>query len=365
VIGDRRAFLPLLAAYIAAVQSAYVMPVLLGAASDSLGLRADAAGLLTTLELLGYAVGGLVLAPRLDRLPRARIAHFAGAALALAHLASAAVDEFTVLAVMRSCAGLAAGSLMAITNAEIARSGDAERKYARCIAAAIAFGCIGLAVIPLLARSYGHLGAYGYAGVVVLGLLPLTWRWPAPVAIDRGGAMNFAALLPLCGFTLLLCFSDGVVYPFAERMGVGLGLEPVLNLLLAGALATGCLGAMAASRIGTRWGHIRPLVVAGWLTALAGLTIPYAMGPVSFLLATGTKNLTLFFLFPYLLGAAAVRDPSGRGVAAVTGCIPLGISIGPWVGGILVEATGYRVLGWVGIAAIALATPMVLSVRRT
>lgn len=365
MIEARRSFLPLLAAYVAAVQSAYVMPVLLGAASDSLGLRTDEAGLLTTLELLGFAASGLLLAPHLDRLPRARIAHCAGAALVLAHLTSAALDDFVLLAIARGCAGLAAGSLMATANAEIARSDDAERNYARCIAIAIVFGCVGLTLIPLLARSYGHVGAYGYAGVVVLGLLPLTWRWPAAVPIERSGEFNLGSLLPLFGFTLLLCFSDGLVYPFAERIAVGLGLGPVLNVLLAAALAVGSLGALAAARLGTRWGHIRPLVAAGWLTALAGLALPYAVGPVTFAIAASIKNLTLFFLFPYLLGAAATRDPSGRGVAAVTGFIPLGVSIGPWVGGVLAEATGYRVLGWVGLAAIALATPMALSVRRS
>jgi len=364
VISRRQSFRPLLAAYVAAVQSAYSTPVLLGAVTDSLGLRADQAGLLATLELLGFAVAGLLLAPLLDRLPRARIAHLAGGVLACAHLASAAIDSFALLAVARAVAGLAAGSLMATATAEIAHFPDAERRYARCSATAVLLGCVGLFVIPMASRQFMHVGAYGFAGAVVLLLLPLTWGWPEPAVSEERERGEIGGLIPLFAFTLLIFFSDGLVYPFSERMGRALGLETMLDWLLAACLLAGFVGAMAAERFGTRWGHIRPLVWAGWGTALAGLAMPYATGAFSFALATGAKNLTLFFLFPYLLGAAAARDPSGRGAAAATGIIPLGVSVGPWIGGALVEASGFHILGWVGLAAVALATPMALGLRR-
>jgi len=364
VIDSRRPFRPLLAAYVAAVQSAYTTPALLGAVTDSLGLPADQAGLISTLELLGFAVAGLLLAPRLDRLPRSRLAHLSGLVLACAHLASAAADGFAHVAMARAVAGLAAGTLMATTTAEIAHFPDAERKYARCSATAVLVGCLGLFVVPTVAGRYGHLGAYAYAGVIVLVLLPLTRGWPAPVERSERPRGDVGGLLPLFGFALLLFFSDGLVYPFSERMARALGLGEILGLLLPAALAMGFVGATVAERVGTRWGHIRPLVLAGWATALAGFAMTYAIGAVSFGVAAGLKNLTLFFLFPYVLGAAAVRDPSGRGAAAVTGVIPLGVSIGPYVGGILVEASGFRILGWVSLAAITLATPMALALRR-
>ncbi|MHC4955422.1 MAG: MFS transporter [Planctomycetota bacterium] len=359
-----RPFRPLLLAYIAAVQSAYVTPVLLGAATDSLHLRADEAGLLTTLELLGFAISGLVLAPRLDRLPRGRLAHAAVLVLGCAHVVSAAIDAFALLAIARSVAGLAAGSLMATTNAEIASYPDAEKKYARCSAVAVLFGCAGLFVIPFAARTFGHAGAYGYVGTLALLLVPGVWGWPAPQPLaERPERGDISALKPLFAFTLLLFFSDGVVYAFAERMGRALGMEGLLDALLSGALLAGFVGALAAGALGTRWGQIRPLVAAGCATALAGLAIPYATGAVTFGAAVSVKNLTLFFLFPYLLGAAAARDPSGRGVALTTAIVPLGVSMGPWVGGILVEAWGFPVLGWVGVAAMTLAAPFALRLR--
>ena len=163
---------------------------------------------------------------------------------------------------------------------------------------------------------------------------------------------------------MLLFFSDGLVYPFAERIGRALDMGRALDVLLALGLGVGVLGALAAERLGGRFGNIRPLLVGAWGTALAGLAVVSATGPVSFGLAVSAKNLTVFFFFPFLLGAAAVRDPSGRGVAAVTGAIPLGIAIGPFVGGMLVERWGFPVLGWVGVALVAVATPFGLRLVR-
>ena len=359
-----RAFRPLLAAYVAAAQSLYTTPVILGAASDSLGLRADEVGLMITLELLAFAAAGLLLTPRLDRLPRGRIVVVAALCVGIANVVSGSLDTLGALMCARVLAGASVGGLLATTSAEIAHYADAEARYARCMMVALVFGCIGIFIIPEAARRFGHAGSYGYIAAVVMLLVPFMRGWPPappPKEVQRG---DLRALYPLFAFVVLLFFSDGLVYPFAERIGRALGLERTLDVVLALSLGVGILGALGAERLGSRFGNVRPLLVGAWGTALAGLAVVCATGPVSFGLAASAKNVTMFFLLPYLFGAAAVRDPSGRGVAAVTGVIPLGIAIGPFAGGLMVERWGFPVLGWVGVALVAAATPFALRLVR-
>jgi len=359
-----KAISPLVVAYVAAAQSLYTTPVLLGAVSDSLGLRADQVGLMITIELLAFAAAGLLLAPRLDRLPRGRIVILAALGVGIANVASGAIDTLGALTVARAFAGISLGCLLATTSAEIAHFADAEARYARCMMVALAFGCVGIFIIPEAARRFGHAGSYGYIAAVVVLLVPFMRGWPPqppPQDAQRG---DLRSLYPLFAFVVLLFFSDGLVYPFAERIGRALDMDRALDLILALSLGVGLFGALAAERLGGRFGNVRPLLVGAWGTALSGLAVVCATGPVSFALGASAKNLTMFFLFPFLLGAAAVRDPSGRGAAAVTGVVPLGIAIGPFVGGMLVERWGFPVLGWVGVALVAVATPFAVRLLR-
>ena len=254
----------MLAAYVAAAQSLYTTPVLLGAVTDSLDLRADQVGLMTTLELLGFACAGLFLSPRLDRLPRQRIAVIAALGAGAANVLAGAIDTLPVLTGARVLAGLSVGALLATTNAEIAHFADAERRYARCMMVGLLFGCVSIFVIPEAARRFGHAGSYGYIATFILLMVPLMRGWPPPPAAREMERGDIRALWPLFVFVLLLFFSDGLVYPFAERIGRALGLRRSLDVLLAIALGIGLFGAGGAARLGPRFGNLRPMLVGAW-----------------------------------------------------------------------------------------------------
>jgi predicted MFS family arabinose efflux permease len=361
-----RPWFPLAVAFAAANFSLYLTPLILGAASDSLDLSSDQAGLLTTLEFAGLGLASLLVATRfVHRLDRRRLTLLGAALAAAGHLFAVAVDSYAVMLPTRFAIGVGEGVLLAATNATIALSAGAARVYARCILTTILAASVGYAVCPSAIAAWGHRGAHGCAAVVLLLALVFVARGSHPAgAPQRERAVGPAIARWLLGLTLLVTLSDGLVWPFAERIGRTLGLEgETLGWMLGLSLAAGLLGAGAAERLGTRFGYLRPLLLGLWGTALAGWGMANSGTPATLFATTVSKNVTILFFFPYLLGVAAAVDRSGRTAAAVTGAMPLGVAAGPWLGGLVVEAAGFSALGWGGLGGALLATGILLRAR--
>jgi predicted MFS family arabinose efflux permease len=361
-----RPWIPLAVAFAAANFSPYLTPLILGAASDSLGLSPDQAGLLTTLEFSGLGVASLLVAKWVHRLDRRRLTLLGAGLAAAGHLLAATVDTYAVMLPVRFTVGVGEGVMLAATNATIAVAAGSARVYARCILATILVASAGYAVGPTAIAAWGHRGAHGCVAVVLFLAFLFIARWSHPPA--RTQARERAAGSPivawLLGMTLLVTLSDGLVWPFAERIGRTLGIEgETLGWMLGGSLAAGLVGAGAAERLGTRFGYVGPLLLGLWGTALAGWGMANAGAPGVLFATTVAKNVTILFFFPYLLGLAAAVDPTGRTAAAVTGAMPLGVAAGPWLGGLVVNAAGFSALGWGGLGGALLATWILLRAR--
>ena len=362
-----RPWFPLAVAFAAANFSPYLTPLILGAASDSLGLSPDQAGLLTTLEFAGLGLASLLVATFAHRLDRRRLT-LSGVALAAAgHLLATMVSGYAAMLPVRFAIGLGEGVLLAATNATIAVSAGAARVYARCIVTTVLAASVGYAVCPLAIAAWGHRGAHGCVAVVLLLALVFVARRSHPAPATRQERAAGPAIVGwLLGLTFVVTLSDGLVWPFAERIGRTLGLEgETLGWMLGASLAAGLLGAGAAERLGTRFGYLRPLLLGLWGTALAGWGMANAGTPATLFVTTVLKNVTILFFFPYLLGVAAAIDRTGRTAAAVTGAMPLGVAAGPWLGGLVVEAAGFSALGWGGLVGAFLATWILLRARGT
>jgi len=355
------------AAYVAALFSPQLSPMLLGAASEGLGLAPGRAGLVTTVEFLCQGVAALLVSPFVHRLDRRRIVVATVAVLAVGHAASAAAGSFGLLVATRILVGSTQGLLLGTINAEIARTRDPERTYAACFLGAIVFGAAGFFCMPVVMGWFGaQRGAYGLAALVAAVAWPLVTRFPRSgrEVVASGAQGPPRAVLVLLAATVMISWSDGLVWPFAERIGSALGVFPrVLGWLLGAGIMAGLLGSLGARALGARLGYFGPAAFGMAGTALGGLAMTLAGGPQALACATILKNGTVFFLFPYLLALAADADRSGRGASAMTGCLPLGFALGPVVGGGLIERFGFPALGWAGICLAAVAIGLLVVAR--
>jgi len=342
-------------------------PMLLGSAIDGLSLDSRQGGLYLTLELLCFAVASVSVAARIDFLPRRRLALGAAFGVCVGHAAAAAAPSFAFLCAARVFAGACAGALAATANATIAGTRDPDRNFALCVTALVAATVVTLVLMPTFSVPYAHRGAYGVLAGVSLLLLPALWLFPTdpaaapPLAKPTGSIGGLGALL--LGSGLLVAASDGVIFSFAERIGLSIGLDAQqLGVGLGLAYLPALAGSLLAARLDTRFGRARPMLVAIATTALGGFTVAQTSSPQVFFAAIAIKNFSLFFWVPYFLGTTAAVDSRGRLAAAAAGIYLLGIGIGPSIAGWVVMHWSYGMLGWVGLSLASIAIALVLPV---
>lgn len=359
-------------ALVVAYLSGNMAPMLLGAVQDGLELTRGQAGLLTTLEFAAYGASALLLAPWLPRLPRRRIAMLATLVAAIAHVISAAGTTYALVAPARILAGAAHGAVIASAFAIIARARDSERIYARGFSAVVVVASVGYFVLPRVTPSFSYHGAYVYVGLMALALFPVLRLLPADDRSGDGGPaagggerLGIAVVVALFAAGLV-SFSDGLVWTMSERIGVSLGMSPrQIGSILGPSIVAGLIGTILAERIGARRGLAIPLMAGIWATAIAGFVLANASGVGAYATGAVLKNITLFFVLPYLAASAAALDPEGRAAAATGGVIPLGYGTGPYVAGLLVERWGFGLVGWCGLGVVAVATIIYVRVFRT
>nr|WP_099908129.1 MFS transporter [Streptomyces sp. TLI_171] len=135
--------------------------------------------------------------------------------------------------------------------------------------------------------------------------------------------------------------------------------------------STGYLVAVAAllvvaGRIGDRYGHRRTLLagVAGFGAASAGIALAPGIGWVIGLrVAQGAFGALLQPGTLALLRLCCPPDRLGRAIAVRTGAIAVAAGAGPLLGGVLVDAFGWRAVFWINVPVAVLIAGMTLALR--
>jgi predicted MFS family arabinose efflux permease len=363
-----RLLLAVVAAFGVAYEGVNALPLLLGSLVDGLGLDEAGAGALGSLELGGLAASSLLLAPRVDRMSRRRLA-FCGALGACAgHGLSALADSFSILALARFAAGLGEGATIAAANSAAASARDPDRLFAKASVLGGLIAAATLVALPYAIEPWSYPGGFGaVAGITVLCVPFLLWlpTIPESAAAARGlpgrrllGVVTLAA-------TLLFSAAQGAIWAFSERIGIAIGFSrEEVGLALGVTTLAGLAGGVIAAVLGTRGG--RPLlltlglganVVSTWMVVMAGSSELYLTG----LLAWG---IAFYFALPYLLGTAAALDPLGRWAAAAAGASAVGMALGPGAAGLVVSESGYPALAGFVIACGVGAAMLILPAAR-
>jgi predicted MFS family arabinose efflux permease len=353
--------------------SANLAPLLLGAAQDGMALTGGQAGLLTTLEFVAFGACAVALSPWLPRMPKRRVVVAGALVAAASHVFAALAPSYALVAVARALAGAGHGTVVSTAFAVVASLPESERIYARCYGTVLVLAAAAYFAIPPGVDAAGYRGAYALVALFLVVLLPVVGWMPRgvrsraassaatpddPRAIDRPALSRppAAALLALVA-AVLVAFSDGLAWTMTERIGVSLGIESRrISLILGPSLVTGLVGTVVADRLGTRRGLRGPLLIGVWATAVAGLVITTSGGEGHYITGAVLKNVTMFFLLPYMLGTAAALDPQGRAAGATGGIIPMGYGLGPYAAGLIADRWGFAVIGLVGLGVVAVAT---------
>ncbi len=341
----------------------YVQPFVVGSLIDSLGFSEAEAGLLVTAEFSALALislGGASLIARLET--PVKLAMAAAFLAVLGNLLSAFLSDFAWLLPARIVTGLASGISLAIGSTALARVSSPDRKMALVL---FGRGVMGALMIPLIAMAisrFGYRGSYGFLAVLPLAVIPLLSWLPC----RRGAAATGRALLDdgirLPVFILLLgmfqlTLGESVLYSFAERKGVEIGMSlDLIALVITVTTLGGLLGASIPAALGLKFGRQLPVYASMLVIFLAGCTTLRAEGMTGYTLGLTGFAIGFAVGIPFLFGFSTLLGRTGAVTSALGAMMVGGHTVGPAVAGYVIEAGGFALLtsfyAWVTASAL-------------
>ena len=350
-----------------------ILPVFVGALVDFGGLSMGQAGAVASADLAGIFAASIAALAWVRRVDWRRVALFSLACMLPGNIACIWVDGFVPLLVLRGALGFAAGNLMAIGMAHLARVAKPDRAFALAIAAQVAFSTAALWTMPGAVQSWGLASLFGLLALLsTIGLLAATRLvrgTESPVPEAPGKATGRTHIFVVLFANTIFFIAQSGVWAFLERIATQAGLAPeTVGTMLAISVSLALAGPLAASLIADRYGRALPLAVvaAGQLATLWIMQGP--IGASLFLLAATGFQIFWNFAIPYIVAIVAALDRARRYIVLVTPFQAAGIALGPVLAGNLAgngELWAIAVLGGAAVlVSVVLLIPYALRYPR-
>ena len=326
-----------------------IQPVFLGALAETFGLSGRQLGFVGGAELGGSCLASLTAIYWFQRAQIRTLAVFAIAVAAVGNIMSTWAVDYSALLLARFTIGfLGSGVLYAFTLGLIGQLENPDRLIAIAIVTQVVSLAIGMACVPLLMARWGLMGVtctlalLFLTALICVPLLPMRAR-AERVLSKESGRLAFLPLGLLLSL-IIFCVGLGAVWPFIERMGnsAGFSMVEVGNALALSGLLGG-LGAGVAALLGLRLGRLLPVTIAITLGLLAGFILATRSDWASYIIAIALFNFAWNLTFPYLMGAIAAADISGRFMVLIPAAQTGGYATGPVLVGLFLVDDGYQV----------------------
>ncbi|MGW8486541.1 Cmx/CmrA family chloramphenicol efflux MFS transporter [Streptomyces sp. NPDC055886] len=354
--------------------SEFMLSGLLSGIAADLGVSLAAAGLLTSAFAIGMVVGAPLMALAGRNWPRRRALLLFLAVFIAVHVVGALTPHYGVLLATRFVGALANAGFWAVAlSTAVAMVPDRLKGRATAVVVGgVTIACVvGVPAGAVLGERWGWRSAFWAVAVVSLPAVLAVLRSipggrgtgvaavPVPVR-DELRALTGPLLRPVLLTMALVQGATFCAFSYLEPLltreaGLGAGWVPV-GLALFGA------GAFAGVTVAGRFADARPVAVVG--TGMAALSLGWAAlalaagSPVSALVLVPLLGLFAFgtgtALITRVLGLAP-GAPTLAGAFSTT-AFNLGAAVGPWAGGLALDAGfGYRAPVWVSALLMVLA----------
>jgi predicted MFS family arabinose efflux permease len=341
------------------------LPLEISGMVEQFGFTEAAAGRIASAHLFGIAAASIVLATRVQRV-NLRVVCSAGVLLAgVANAVSALTPSTTILVVGRVLTGLGEGAVLAVVHVLVARSDSVDRRAALSSFVVIITGAILYPLLGPLFASHHAAAVFGLAALLafVLGGTALTIRqMPMGEASEMRQEGNRRPAAPRrAGTTALIAIiffyvGEGALWGYAARIGAGTGMsgEAISNTLAYAFLAS-LFGPVLAHLWKDRFGRVPPIIVSIAFLCVVALVLGFSREPANFIVATVVFYFMFVFAVVYSTALVAALDSTGRLAAAVPGVRTIGTALGPLVGSVALDVSGFGALGIVSLACYLVA----------
>lgn len=348
-----------------------LMPALLAAVIQQLGINEAQAGMAGTMQLGGLALALFTSTLVLDRV-NVRNLVLLGTLVTIAGLSlTVSTNSFQAVLIGLGASGVGMGMVLAGGNTLVASSKSPDKLFATIFALGQATAILILIVVlPSAVSNFGFQGGFGTValwtaimGGVLFFTVPLSIKRQQKAHTGRDSLLIFST--PVVLAMLMLGLADASVWPFSQQIGSSLGMGPgAAESVLGAALAAGVIGSFAAAWLGLRLGRVLPMVVGIIILAFCYYQVLNATTSQVYAIAQVAVVFSYGFSIPYFFGLCCVLDSSGRCMSAGTGMQMTGLAMAPWIAGSLIVKSGYPALGIAVVSAVGLALILgLLSVR--
>lgn len=317
-----------------------IMPIVPSVLIEQLGLSSEAATSVISAEVGGGALASVLAMFWIGRVNwRTAIVASIGVVV-VGNAVSVFITDVSMLTAVRFLVGLLGqGTAFAIGIAMIGSTKDQDKNFGLVIAAQVAFGVVTLLSLQRLVNAFDSVGGvYVTLAVAALAGLPLIRNLPTgfdAVPEDHAAAAGGSVLLPVTGLIVMLiwCCGLGAMWAFVGQIGVANGLEAVLaQQSLAVSSTVAIVGAIAAATLASRGvGRFLPVTIALLVQMVMAWLLQDQMSWIELAIKASIFQVFWNLTGPFIMGAIAVSDTTGKVAVLIPAAQTAGFSIGPLI----------------------------------
>lgn len=326
-------------------------PAVAGQVALQWGLNETQIGDLFSVELGAMSLATLPAYWWLSKVNWHHAGYVAAAFFILGNIASAFIQDYQMILIVRFLASLGGGSLMILSISCAASAPNPSRVYSFWLLGQLAFGTIGLLIFPPLFAKFGIQAIYFTLAGTMLISLPLIKSFPTrPIVISPSihsgapSASNLKKCFAILGvLSFYICISS--VWTFIGVSAVAAGLdENNAGRVLSVATGAGIIGAIVAGILSAKQSRQFMLLI-GYGLLLGGVMLLFGTPNIwRFVIAAVAFKFTWSFVCPFMLAQIADLDPSGKLMNSSNLVIGGGLAIGPMIAGRLLQFQGMNML---------------------
>jgi predicted MFS family arabinose efflux permease len=338
---DRNAPISIAAAVYVSIVGVFalmIMPIVPGVLISQLGFSGEAAVGVISAEVVGGALASILAMFWISRINWRIAALCSVLVVVIGNVVSVFITDATTLTFVRFLVGLLGqGTAFVIGISMIQSTTDPDKNFGFVIAAQVAFGVLALLSLQRIVIGFDSVGGVyiPLAALAIIGL-PLIRKLATgfeaqPDQADQKQAGS--VFLPVAGLLVMLiwCIGLGSMWAFVSLIGEAGGLDAVdAQLALAVSSGVAILGAIGAAALaGKGVGRFMPVTIA--LLAQAGMAW-FLQGEMNWLeMAIKASIFQIFWNMtgPFIMGAIASSDTSGKVSVLIPAAQTAGFSIGP------------------------------------
>ena len=335
-----------------------IQPVLLGGIVDQLNFDRAMVGWISTVNVIGIAIGGIVITLLIGRFSLLRMIQVGLIGLVLFDVGSIFIQAEFPMLVIRSLSGFFGGLVYAGAMAAFSGFKDNIKAFGIYVMVYSFWSILALFALPDLIEWYGLILGFGtllllttisIIGSFMLRLPPI--RAKEMISLKDLLSQRLVVLSLLSYFMMQL--AGGVVWAYLERIAKEAAISSTFTGI---ALSVSGVVALASGwivlEIGTKWGIKKPFIGGILIMIISAISLLASEFQWIYLIGLSIFCGGWAFLIPYYQKIQAQFDISGKVVSLGTIVNMGGRAAGPALAALLLSDVAYVQVIWIGVVAL-------------